>query len=84
MRLFKLTVGKAVSDPHNKQKTNSVVRVRERTIVTERLSTKLVSTFADRGCYVVSVTNPYGRILGFLDLSRYFFIQAAPQFYSRG
>jgi hypothetical protein len=23
--------------------------------------------FADRGCHVVSVTNPYGRILGFLD-----------------
>jgi hypothetical protein len=27
-----------------------------------------VSTFADRGCRVVSVTDPYGRILGFLDL----------------
>jgi hypothetical protein len=25
---------------------------------------------ADRGCYVVSVTDPYGRILGFLDISR--------------
>jgi hypothetical protein len=35
-----------------------------------RLSTKLVPTFADRGCYVVSVTEPYGRILGFLDRSR--------------
>jgi hypothetical protein len=23
--------------------------------------------FADRGCHVVSVTDPYGRILGFLD-----------------
>jgi hypothetical protein len=32
-----------------------------------RLSAKLVPTFADRGCHVVSVTNPYGRILGFLD-----------------
>jgi hypothetical protein len=29
--------------------------------------------FADIGCQVVSVTNPYGRILGFLDRSRYFF-----------
>jgi hypothetical protein len=28
--------------------------------------------FADRGCHVVSVTNPYGRILGFLDRSRYY------------
>jgi hypothetical protein len=33
-----------------------------------RLSAKLVPTFADRGCHVVSVTDPYGRILGFLDL----------------
>jgi hypothetical protein len=32
-----------------------------------RLSVKLVPTFADRGCHVVSVTDPYGRILGFLD-----------------
>jgi hypothetical protein len=23
--------------------------------------------FADRGCHVVSVTDPYGRIIGFLD-----------------
>jgi CBS-domain-containing membrane protein len=37
-----------------------------------RLSAKLMSTFADRGCHVVSVTDPYGRILGFLDQSRYF------------
>jgi hypothetical protein len=36
-----------------------------------RLSTKLVPTFADRGVprHVVSVTDPYGRILGFLDLT---------------
>jgi hypothetical protein len=27
---------------------------------------------ADRGCHVVSVTDPYGRILGFIDRSRYF------------
>jgi hypothetical protein len=32
-----------------------------------RLSTKWLSTFADRRCHVVSVTDPYGRILGFLD-----------------
>jgi hypothetical protein len=31
--------------------------------------------FADRGCHVVSVTDPYGRILGFLDSSRYFSIK---------
>jgi hypothetical protein len=28
---------------------------------------------------MVSVMDPYGRILGFLDRSRYFFFQAAPQ-----
>jgi hypothetical protein len=28
--------------------------------------------FVDRGCHVVSVTNPYVSILGFLDRSRYF------------
>jgi CBS-domain-containing membrane protein len=36
------------------------------------LSAKLVPNFADRGCHVVSVTDPYGRILGFLDQSHYF------------
>jgi hypothetical protein len=30
---------------------------------------------ADRGCHMVSVTDPYGRILGFLDRSRYFSIK---------
>jgi hypothetical protein len=47
------------------------------------LSAKLVPTFADRECHVVSVTDPYGRILGFLDRSRYFFFQVDPQLYSR-
>jgi hypothetical protein len=32
-----------------------------------RLSAKLVTTFADRGCHVVGLTDPYGRILGLLD-----------------
>jgi hypothetical protein len=32
-----------------------------------RLSAKLMPIFEDRGCHVVSVTDPYGRILGFLD-----------------
>jgi CBS-domain-containing membrane protein len=39
-----------------------------------RLSAKL-PTFADKGCHVVSVTDPYGHILGFLDRSRYFAIK---------
>jgi hypothetical protein len=49
-----------------------------------RLSAKLVLTFADRGCHVVSVMDPYGRILVFLDRSRYFLLQVAPQLCSRG
>jgi hypothetical protein len=49
-----------------------------------RLSVKLVPTIADRGCRVVSATDPYGRILGFLDRNRYSFFQVAPQLYSRG
>jgi hypothetical protein len=39
---------------------------------------------ADRGSHVNSVMDPHGRILGFLDRSRYFFFQVSPQLYSRG
>jgi hypothetical protein len=45
---------------------------------------KLEPTFPDRECRVVSATDPHGRILDFLDRSRYFFLQVAPQLYSRG
>jgi imidazoleglycerol phosphate dehydratase HisB len=48
------------------------------------MSAKLVTTFEDLRAHVHSVTDPYGRILGFLDQSRYFFFQVAPQLYSRG
>jgi hypothetical protein len=40
--------------------------------------------FDSRHCHVISVTDPYGRILVFLDRCRYFFFQVAPQLYSRG
>jgi hypothetical protein len=52
----------------NKQ-TNSMAWVRERTIPTERppLLGEVVANFSDKGCHVVSVTDPYGRILDFLD-----------------
>jgi hypothetical protein len=45
----------------------------------DRATANCSPAFADRGCHVVSVTVPYGRILGFLDRSRYFFFQLAPQ-----
>jgi hypothetical protein len=49
-----------------------------------RLSAKLVPTFADRGCHVVSTTDFNYHFLGLLDRSRYFFFQVAPQLYWRG
>jgi hypothetical protein len=45
------------------------------------LSAKLVPTFADRGYHVVSMTDPHGVILAFLDQTRYFFFQVDPQLY---
>jgi hypothetical protein len=57
---------------------SEVYRPRDR-----RLSAKLVTTFADRGCRVVSMTYPYGQILGFLDWSNYYYFQVAPQLYSQ-
>jgi hypothetical protein len=58
-------------------KKNSMVWVRERTVPTERppLVGEAIANFADRECHVVSVTDPYGRILGYLDRSRYFSIK---------
>jgi hypothetical protein len=45
---------------------------------------RLMPSFADRECRMVSMKDPYGRILGFLDRSRYFLYKAAPQLYSIG
>jgi hypothetical protein len=61
--------------------------VRKRTIPTERppLVSEVSTNFLRiEGCHVVSVTNPYGSILGFLDRSRYYCFQVAPQLHSRG
>jgi hypothetical protein len=61
-----------------------IIRLNEQQ--TSNTSTEFVSLklFEDRGSHVFSVTVPYGRILGFLDRSRYFFFQVAPQLYSPG
>jgi hypothetical protein len=48
------------------------------------LSAKLVSTFADRRCRVVSAKDPHGCILIFLHWSQYYFFQVAAQLYSHG
>jgi hypothetical protein len=65
---------------------NSVVLARKRTIPTERPSLvgEVSANFADRGCRVVSATDPNALILGFLDRSRYYFYEVVPQLYSRG
>jgi hypothetical protein len=55
------------------EKKNSVASVCKRTIPTEwppLVSEVSANFFADRACHVVSVTNPYGRILRFLERSR--------------
>jgi hypothetical protein len=60
-----------------KLKLNSMVRVRERTISTEwpPLVGEISAKFADIGCHVVRVMDPYGHILAFLARNRYFFFQ---------
>jgi hypothetical protein len=58
------------------QSASDLYRPRDR-----RLSVKLVSSFEDRGCSVVSTTDPNGRILCFLDRSPYLFFQVAQQKY---
>jgi hypothetical protein len=70
----------------NKNQTNYVAWMRERTILTEvpPLVGEVSDNFADRGCHMVSVTDPYGRILVFLHRNRYFFFQVAPQLDLRG
>jgi hypothetical protein len=47
-----------------------------------RLSAKLVPNFTDRGCPVVSTTDPYSHILDILDRSCYFFFQVRRQLFS--
>jgi hypothetical protein len=58
---------------------NELYRLNDR-----RLSAKLVPNSVDRGCHMVSVTDPYGRNLYFLDWNHYYFLQLAPQLYTQG
>jgi hypothetical protein len=63
----------------------SVALVRELYLPSDRrLSAKLVPTFADRGCCVVTATDPHARILDFIDRICHYFFQVAPHLYSRG
>jgi hypothetical protein len=48
-----------------KVKSNTTVAcLTKKKLLGRRLSAQLVRTFADRECHMVSVTDPYGRILG--------------------
>jgi hypothetical protein len=40
---------------------------------------KVSAIFVDRGCHVVSVRDPNGHVLSFLDHSHYYFFHVAPQ-----
>jgi hypothetical protein len=62
-----------------------VTLVRKGTIPTEQPPHfGAVPTFADRGCRVVSATDPKVVNLDFLDPDNYFSIQIGPQLYARG
>jgi hypothetical protein len=73
-----------LSKPKGLVRLEGLGEQKEKTAWPESALVKLVATSADRGCHMVSVSDPYGRVLGFLDRSRYFFFQVAPQSNSRG
>jgi hypothetical protein len=57
---------------------DKISMVRERTTPTEwppLVGEVIANFFADKEWHMVSVTDPYGRILDFLDKSRYFSIK---------
>jgi hypothetical protein len=70
---------------NNNINNKSVALVFKRTIRRDcRLSEMFVPAFVDRGCCLVSTTDPYGSNFVFLDRNRYFFFQIVPQLYSGG
>jgi hypothetical protein len=68
------------------QTTNKLLDLSPRANYTERkpLVGEVELNFADRGCHVVSMTDPYCCVFDFLDRSLYFFFRVAPQLYSGG
>jgi hypothetical protein len=65
--------------PFTKKQTNKLYGLSPRANYTDRATAACrrsdCQIFADKGCHVVSVTDPYDRILDFLDRSRYFSIK---------
>jgi hypothetical protein len=84
--LFCLTVSRKISETLNIICTDSIfchLKLRGLTPQAKynrSMSAKLVPTFCGQR---VSRGHPHVRILGFLDRSRYYFFQVAPQLYSR-
>jgi hypothetical protein len=78
----------AAWQPFNATKKNPMAWVRELTIPTvwpPLIGEVSVNFFADKGASRSQRGgSPYGHNLCFLDRSRYFFFQVAPQLYSRG
>jgi hypothetical protein len=81
-RLYLLMVGLVVICPYAGWSSSSP------TIIAQLLEsgywTLLTKLAAERGCRMVSPTDPHDSNLGFLDRIRYYFFQVAPQLYSRG
>jgi hypothetical protein len=68
------------------QLTNSVAWVRVLTIPTDQpplVGEASANFYGEKGVAQSEWRIPYGRNLGFVDRSRYFFFQVAPQLYSR-
>jgi hypothetical protein len=67
--MYRLTDGAALYSPRTPwpESASELYRPSDR-----RLSEKLEPTFADKGWHVVSVTDPYGRIVGFLETLLFF------------
>jgi hypothetical protein len=77
-----LYIQRSYRDTNNKNKLVVLVREWTNRPSDRRLLSKLVPTFTDRGMSSARRI-PYGHNLGFLDRSRYFSFQVAPQMYSR-
>jgi hypothetical protein len=61
-----------LTDHKTEKKTNKLHGLSPRANYTDRATAKLVPTFVDRGCHVVSITYAYDCILDFPDQKSYF------------
>jgi hypothetical protein len=69
---------------NNNNNNNSMSLISERTLTTAACRRSQCQLLWIKGVAWSARRIPYGRILGFLDRSCYFFFQVAPQLYSQG